>query len=300
MPCNAKCVNYVAFIHVMVFTHQLGDIAIGFFHRNRQFATEPLNKRFAHNAHESGIPHGAATLLLIQSDLPLVKLLVAMFTKSQKIIGRVGSCLPALQMMHMELDALLCGRMRPTALAGVIIALEDILANVVFVVHLAELIIYTNRQRTPLQHSFQPLSIELGCLNDHFGDRKQGTHTLDGSDVLLHLHFYRRGEPTLMLASNTVIKSWCAVSGFAVSFCPAELPAGRKQIHNIVAWLDFRCKEFPFLGGSAQPYGFRTCVNTESDRLLVTAAAMQQLDGEWCSLLYSCLPGIQKASCFSR
>ena len=80
-----------------------------------------------------------------------------------------------------------------------------------------------------------------------------------------------------MLALYAVIKSWCAVSGFAVSSCLTELSAGGKQFHNIVAWLDFCRKEFLFLGGGAQSYCLRPSIYTENDRLFVTAAAVEQL-----------------------
>ena len=121
MPCNAECIGRMAFVHVMRFPHQFGNVAIGFYYWNCQFTAEPQNKRFAHYAHKSGIPHRVASLLLIQSDLPFVKQLMAMLTESYQVIGRIASCLAAFQMMHMELDPLLCGRMRPTALACLII-----------------------------------------------------------------------------------------------------------------------------------------------------------------------------------
>ena len=145
-----------------------------------------------------------------------------------------------------------------------------------------------------LQHRFQTVSIKLCRLNDHIGDRKQGAHSRNGGNVLLDLHFHRRSEPTLVLALYAVIKSWCAVSGFAVSSCLTKLSAGGKQLHNIVAWLDFCRKEFLFLGGGAQSYCLRPSIYTESDRLLVTAAAVEQLNGKRGSFSYFCFARIQK------
>ena len=139
----------------------------------------------------------------------------------------VVRCIPAvfaaLEMMDMQLDGLLIGSFDTTAGAGVVIPPKDVLTHVIGTVHLTLLIVLTFRDRLPILDGFEELKVELRCFNDNLADRKDSTYSLDGSDMFLHLHFYRWSEPSIVLAVDTVVKAWLPIPCGAVSACAAEL-----------------------------------------------------------------------------
>ena len=142
---------------------------------------------------------------------------MALLTEGNKVIRGIPSDMAAFLMVDCELHRSLIRGLDSAALAGIVIPLEDVLANVIFVVHLTELIIRTDRQRLTLQHSLEPLCVELRRLHDDHGDREDGTRPLDGCDMLLAFYLYRRCQPTLMFTVNTVIEPCGTVTELATS-----------------------------------------------------------------------------------
>ena len=70
---------------------------------------------------------------------------MALFTEGDKVIGGIASDASAFLMVDCELHRSLIRGLDSAALTGIVISLEDVLANVIFVVHLTKLIIRTDR-----------------------------------------------------------------------------------------------------------------------------------------------------------
>lgn len=77
--------------------------------------------------------------------------LMAILAERDEIIRRIAADFPAFQMVHVELHG--CS-MRSAALAGIAVAVKYILADVIFVVHFTELIIFADWQRLTSFHCF--------------------------------------------------------------------------------------------------------------------------------------------------
>ena len=175
---------------------------------------------------------------------------MALLTEGDKVIGGIASDMAAFLVVDCKLHwSLICG-LDSAALAGVGIPLENVLANVIVVVHLSELIIRTDRQGLTLQHSLEPLCVKLRCFHDDHGDREDGTRPLDGCDMLLDFHLYRRRQPTLMFTVDTVIEPHSTVTGLTVPSTAAQFPPCREQVNYIVARLYLCGEEFLALGTS--------------------------------------------------
>ena len=67
----------------------------------------------------------------------------------------------ALQMMNVQPNWLLFCRVGTAALACIVVTFQNVLANVVFVVHLAKLIVCPYRQRLSFKHCFQALCVKI-------------------------------------------------------------------------------------------------------------------------------------------
>ena len=83
-----------------------------------------------------------------------MEVVVASGTQSDKVAWCITAHLTAFKVMYMQLDGFLCGGMSTTALACLVITLQNILANIVFVVHLTELVVGSYRQRLSGKHCF--------------------------------------------------------------------------------------------------------------------------------------------------
>ena len=73
-------------------------------------------------------------------------------TQSDKVARSVTANLTAFKVMYMQFNDFLCGGMSTAALACIVITLQNILANIVFVVHLTELVVGSYRQRLSGKH----------------------------------------------------------------------------------------------------------------------------------------------------
>lgn len=214
---------------------------------------------------------------------------MALFTEGDKVIGGIASDASAFLMVDCELHRSLIRGLDATALTGIVIPLEDVLANVIFVVHLTELIIRTDRQGLTLQHSLESLRVELRRLHDDHGDREDGTRSIDGCDMLLDFHLYRRCQPTFMLTVNTVVEPCSTVTGFAAPPAAAKLPPHREQVNYIVARLYLGGEEFLALGTSGQSDEFTSGIHAQRDVPFIFAAAVQQANGKRSTPDYCCL-----------
>lgn len=96
-------------------------VAMGLPHRHIQFGAKPKEQFLPHDAHEGSVSRRAVFALLdvFCGDDALVELLVAILAESDQIIRGVASRLPALTMMHMELDVVLLCSTGTAALAGI-------------------------------------------------------------------------------------------------------------------------------------------------------------------------------------
>ena len=214
---------------------------------------------------------------------------MALLTEGNKVIGGIASDMAAFLVVDCKLHwSLICG-LDSAALAGVVIPLEDILTNVIFVVHLTELIIRTDRQGLTLQHSLEPLCVKLRCFHDNHGDREDGTRSLDGCDMLLDFYLYRRCQPTLMLTVDTVVKPCDTVAGFAISPTAAQFPPRREQVNYIVARLYLGGEKLLALGTSGQSDELTPGIHAQRDALRIAAAPMQQANGKRGTPDYCCL-----------
>ena len=101
-----------------------------------------------------------------------MKLCVAGRAERDQIVRRVAACLSAFQVMYVQLDRFLLRGSGPAALTGVIVPVKDILPDVVLVVHLTVLVVLSFGEWFPFQIGFQPLRIELCCLNTNAGNRQ--------------------------------------------------------------------------------------------------------------------------------
>ena len=156
----------------------------------RKHLTKPLHQRLSHNPHECRIAGRASPASTSQQlDFSSVIRLVAIFAECDQIIRRVSASLPTFQMMYVEFHRFLRRFMRSATLAGIAIAVQDVLTNIVFVIHFAELVVRANRQRLAGLHSLQTLKIELCCLGTDYRDWEQSRHILDTLDVVPDLHF---------------------------------------------------------------------------------------------------------------
>lgn len=87
----------------------LGNVAMGLPHRDVQLGTKSQEQFFPHDAHEDSVSRGVTLALLevLCGDDALVELLMAILAESDQIIRGISSGLPALPVMHMELDIVL-------------------------------------------------------------------------------------------------------------------------------------------------------------------------------------------------
>ena len=135
----------------------------------------------------------------------------------------------------MQLDYFFGSIMSTTALTSVMVALQDILTDIVFVVHLAKLIVCSYRKRLSSKHCLQALRVKLCCFYSYKRDRQNFADVLDDGNMLLNFYLNRRCQPAFMLAVDAVIKSWYAIAGLTVASRTAVLPARRKQFYYIAA-----------------------------------------------------------------
>lgn len=65
-------------------------------------------------------------------------------TQSDKVARSVTTNLTAFKVMYMQFNDFLCGGMSTAALTGVVVAFQNVLAYIVFVVHFTELVVSSN------------------------------------------------------------------------------------------------------------------------------------------------------------
>lgn len=169
--------------------------------------------------------------------------------------------------------------MRAAALTGIVIALEDVLANIVFIILFPALVICTDRQRLTLQHCLQALGIKLSSFHSHKVYRKNFAYPLDSGNVFLDLHLNRRRQPTFMFAVDSIVETRRPVlSGFAVSAAASILPPCGHQLYHIVSGCQFLFVEFFCLSTGRQSNVFRTRIHAKHDGLFVSCTSVQELD----------------------
>ena len=197
----------------------LGNVAMGLPNGDIQLGTKSQEQFLPHDAHEGSVSRGVTLALLevVCGDDALVELLVAIFAESHQIIRGVASGLPALPVMHMELDVVLFCRMGAAALAGVAIPPEDVLPDVVLPEHFALLVVLALRDRLSFLHCLDKLEVKLSGLDDHFLHGEQIANPLDCRDVFLNFDLHRRSEPSLVLAVDPVIEPRLTIPCLAVS-----------------------------------------------------------------------------------
>lgn len=200
---------------------------------------------------------------------------MALLTEGDEVVGSITSNMAAFLMVDCEFHRSFIRRLNTAALAGVVIPLEDVLANVIFVVHLTKLIICTDWQRFTLQHSLEPLRVKLRRLHDDHGDGEDGTRSLDGCDMLLDFHLYRRCQPTFMLAVNTVIEPCSTVAGLAAPPAAAQLTPCREQVNYIVTRLYLCGEKLLAFSTSRQSDELASGIHAQRDVLSIFAAAVQ-------------------------
>ena len=274
----------------------LGNVAMGLPHRDVQLGTKSQEQFFPHDAHEDSVSRGVTLALLevLCGDDALVELLVAILAESDQIIRGISSGLPALPVMHMELDIVLLGGVGVTALTGVAIPPEDVLPDTVLPEHFALLVVLALWNRLAFLHCLDKLEVKLSSLNDHFCHGEQIANPLNCRDVFLNLDLHRGCEPSLVLAVYPVVEPRLTIPGFAVSPCSAELPAGREIVHYIVARVDLFGEQFLSLGAAGNSDGLAPRIHADNDFLRVMRGRHDHLNGEWGSVLYFGSLGIQK------
>ena len=215
---NAAGINHVCFIQPCVLALQFGDISERLSNRDRKLIAKPPHEGISHNTHKCSIPHRRQALCdIAKVNFAFVVCLMARFAKRYQIAGRITSRFARLNMMYVQLNRLFVRRMRLTALAGVVIALENVLPDIVFVIHFAKLIIFANRHRLTLQHSLQPLHIKLCGFYNNFRYRQDAHDALNTGNVLLNLYFDRWSKPSFVLAMHAVVESRRPISLGSVS-----------------------------------------------------------------------------------
>ena len=152
---------------------------------------------------------------------------MASSTQSNKITWRIAAYFTTFEMMYMQLDCFLRSGMCSTTLASVVVTLQDILTDIVFVVHLAKLIVCSYRKRLSFKHCLQALCVKFCGFHSYKSDRQNPADTLDNGNMFLNLYFYWRSKPSFMLAVNAVIESRRTVTGLAVASWTTALPACR-------------------------------------------------------------------------
>lgn len=277
---NTTSIVGMAFLYVVFLPQHLGDIPIGLLYWYREFRFQSSQKCVTHDAHESSIAKRFTALFTIQADYSGVECLVAMLAQNNQIVGCVPTGLAALQMMNMQPNRLLFCRVSTTALACVVITLQDVLANIVFVVHLAELIVPAHWKRLAFQHSFQPLGVKFYSLYSNECYWKNLAHTLDNGGVLLNFDFHRRRQPALVLAVYPVVETRCPVPGFAVPATATVLPPHREQFYYVVAGGQFFFVEFSIFCAGGKSHMFGTSVHAQNDGLFVSRTSVQEFDHE--------------------
>lgn len=136
-----------------------GNVAMSLPHWDVQLRTKSKKQFLPHDAHEGGVSHRVTLALfeVVCGDDALVEFLVAILAESNQIIGSIASGLPALSVMHMELDVVLLGRVGAAALTGVAIPPEDVLPDVVLPEHFALLVVFTLQDRLAFLHGLDTL-----------------------------------------------------------------------------------------------------------------------------------------------
>lgn len=96
----------------------------------------------------------------------------------------------AFNVMDVQPNWLLFCRVGTAALACIVVTFQNVLANIVFVVHLAKLIVCPYRQRLSFKHRFQALCVKFCGFHSYKSDRQNSADTLNNSNMLLNLYFY--------------------------------------------------------------------------------------------------------------
>ena len=205
---NASVLSYVTISQVNVPKFQL-----------RSFIDRPT-----HDVHHRSITQGISTLDF-QLELATMVSLVTSLAQSNQVGWGIATDLAALQMVNIQ------NRVFALTLAVntlVPIPCQDVLPHVPKA-HLFALLILLTLDVGILDF----LSIELSNLNSGLRNWKQLMSQADNLQVTLDLLFNTGCYPTIFLLA--VIKTNLAVTCLAVSPCPSQLPASRKQIHNIIS-----------------------------------------------------------------
>ena len=152
--------------------------------------------------------------------------------------------------MHMELHTI---TVLPAALTGVVVTFQNILTNVIAVVHLAKLIISADRKGPAFFHCLHALCVKLCSLYMNFRNRKNLLYVFDRSDVLLDLYLNRRCQPAFVLGMHTIVETHFAVTRLMIPAGSSILPPNRHQIYDVIARRQFFCKQHLFFscGGNA-------------------------------------------------
>ena len=92
---------------------------------------------------------------------------MAFVAQGNQIIRGIPTDLAAFFVMDVQFDAILIDT---TALTGISIPPEDVLAYIVLPIHLASLVVLTFRNSFPIGNGLQKLEIELCSLNNYLAD----------------------------------------------------------------------------------------------------------------------------------
>lgn len=257
--------------------------------------TKSLHQCLAHDTHESCVSRRASSAATSrQLDFPCVICLVAVLAECDQIVWRIASDFAALQMMDTKFHGFLLRAMSSAILAGIAITMEHVLAGVVYVVHLAELVVRADRKRFSRFHRFQTLQIEFRCLDADSCQRKQPCGKPDALDVVPDLDFDRWREPAHVLGMHTVLEPSSTVSRRPIPAAPAQFTPIRHKPHDIIARTEFGSKQLLLLRSCRQSYIPRSSIHAERNILRKAMRYSEKLDGERCPSNNPCLSRLEQ------
>ena len=196
------------------------------------------------------------------------------------IVWSIPAVFAALKMVDMQPNGILRRTPDSTADAGVIISPEDVLTNIIRTVHFALLIVLAFRDRLSLLNSFEKLKVEFCSLDDYLADRQDSIYPLDRSNMLLNFNFHRRGKPTFVIATHTIIRTRFPIPCGTVPACTAELSSRGEVFHHVIPWHYLSSKHFLFRRTCRQTNCLASCIHAENDRLNILSAPIEEPDSE--------------------
>jgi hypothetical protein len=126
---------------------------------------------------------------------------MAFRAQGDEVVGRITACLPALDVVDMQLNVL---GLSLAALAFMAITEQHVFTYIAESELFTLLVIGVPRQLKPLFPSLQQLGIKLCGLNRYLPDRQERSYLPNPVDVTIYLLSYGRRKPPRLLGSGPV------------------------------------------------------------------------------------------------